>query len=235
MANKNNNKTNNQSVNNQSANSLQYVTYTSEKSGKTIPVVIGFTGKDDERLPYIAVLEQPKAKKGKKAKKLHGPAYATYCMLPLGNGGERIPCAIWGADPRWHDIAKLAATTINDLDALTQEAYDDLCAKAEAVYEAKKAEGRPTPDPSRNGGEKKVQPAKVQPKGKKATDKVKSEKGKVKNEPTEATIKATKPAATYTEASLMAAFAEVAKASKLSKENKGILENFLKAIIAKAA
>ena len=227
MANKNNNKTNNQSVNNQSANALQYVTYTSEKSGKTIPVVIGFTGKDDERLPYIAVLEQPKAKKGKKAKKLHGPAYATYSVLPLGKDGERIPCAIWGADPRWYDIAKLAATTINDLDALTQEAYDDLCAKAEAVYQAKKSEGSPFPtSPKGAEGE---QPAKVQPKGKKAAPKAKP------TEKPEVTLSATKPAATYTEASLMAAFEQVAKASKLSKENKGVLENFLKAIIAKAA
>lgn len=225
MANKNN-KTNNQSVKNQSAataNVLKYATYTSAKSGKTIPVVIGFTGKDDERLPYIAVLEQPKAKKGKKAKKLHGPAYATYSVLPLGKDGERIPCAIWGADPRWHDIAKLAATTINDLDALTQEAYDDLCAKAQAVYDAKKAD----PLTPFRGKSEKEQPAKVQPKG--------STKPTKPTKPTEATINATKPAATYTEAALMAAFAEVAKASKLSKENKGILENFLKEIIAKAA
>ncbi len=223
MANKKNNKTNNQSVNNQSANSLQCVTYTSEKSGKTIPVVIGFTGKDDERLPYIAVLEQPKAKKGKKAKKLHGPAYATYSVLPLGKDGERIPCAIWGADPRWHDIAKLAATTINDLDALTQEAYDDLCAKAEAVYEAKKAEG--LFNEKENGKE---QPAKVQPKGKKAAPKAKP------TEKPEVTLSATKPAATYTEASLMAAFNQLAKTMHLSKDNKNAIENFMKAVIKEA-
>lgn len=226
---KNNSKTN-QSVNNQSANALQYVTYTSEKSGKTIPVVIGFTGKDDERLPYIAVLEQPKAKNGKKAKKLHGPAYATYSVLPLGKDGERIPCAIWGADPRWHDIAKLAAVTINDLDALTQEAYDALCDKAEAVYQAKKSEGMPSSEERRVKSE---ESAKVQPKGKK----VKKEKSSTAEE---TTAKATKKASetfgrTVTEAALMAAFEQVAKTAKLSKEGKKSLEQFLKAIIEKAA
>lgn len=218
---KNNSKTN-QSVNNQSANALQYVTYTSEKSGKTIPVVIGFTGKDDERLPYIAVLEQPKSKNGKKAKKLHGPAYATYSVLPLGNDGERIPCAIWGADPRWHEVAKMAAVTINDLDALTQEAYDALCDKAEAVYQAKKSEGMPSSEES----------AKVQPKGKK----VKKEKS---SSAEETTAKATKKASetfgrTVTEAALMAAFEQVAKTAKLNKEGKKSLEEFLKAVIAAA-
>lgn len=232
---KNNIKTNNQSVNNQSANALQYVTYTSEYSGKTIPVVIGFTGKDDERLPYIAVLEQPKAKKGKKAKKLHGPAYATYSVLPLGKDGERIPCAIWGADPRWHDIAKLAAVTVNDLDALTQEAYDALCDKAEAVYQAKKAEpmfnGQKTTD---NG----QQTGKVQPKGKVAKNEKmkesKNEKAAPQTTNSETTINATKKKG-LTEAALMAAFEQVAKTAKLSKEGKQSLEQFLKAVIAAAA
>ncbi len=224
-----NNKTN-QSVNNQSANSLQYATYTSEKSGKTIPVVYGFTGKDDERLPYIAVLEQPKAKKGKKAKKIHGPACCTYSVLPIGKGGERIPCVIWGADPRWHDIAKLTAKVINDLDALTQEAYDDLCNRAEAVYEAKKAEGKAADEQKKS--EKPAQ--KVKP-----TPKAKAQKT-VKQKPSEqeTTMSASKPASkgkTMTEAALMAAFEQVAKASKLNDANKGILENFLKTIIATAA
>ena len=243
------NKTNNQSANNQSANALQYVTYTSEKSGKTIPVVIGFTGKDDERLPYIAVLEQPKAKKGKKVKKLHGPAYATYSALPLGKNGERIPCAIWGADPRWHDIAKLAAVTVNDLDALTQEAYDALCDKAEAVYQAKKSEGMPSSEERRVKSEE----SNVQPKGKKPTanvnvnvnvnDNVNSltaNRSTLTEIQPETSAKATKKASetfgrTVTEAALMAAFEQVAKAAKLGKESKQSLEQFLKAIIEKAA
>ena len=46
---KNNSNKKNQSVKNQSANALKYATYTSEKSGKTIPVVYGFADKEDER------------------------------------------------------------------------------------------------------------------------------------------------------------------------------------------
>lgn len=253
----NNNKTNNQSVNNQSANSLQYVTYTSATSGKTIPVVYGFTGKEDERLPYIAVLEQPKAKKGKKVQRVHGPAYGTYSRLPLGKDGERIPCVIWGADPRWQDIAKRAAEIINDLDALTQEDYDDLCAKAEAVYEAKKAEskateGTETKKVQPKGSTKPVEPVcpKVAPSGTKAgskpTEKPKSEQPKQPKKPTskpaktekptaqEVSLKATKPAPAYTEAALMASFEQLAKAMHLSKDNKNAIENFMKAVIKEA-
>ena len=273
MATKNSKNSKNESMNMSAANgnnTLRFTTYTSENTGKTIPVVYGFTGKEDERLPYIAVLEQPKAKKGQKVQRVHGPAYGTYSRLPLGKDGERISCVIWGADPRWHDIAKRAAEIINDLDALTQEDYDDLCAKAEAVYEAKKAESRPTPDPSRDGGEK-AGAKKVEPKGstkpakaqEPKQDKPKAEKpksqpnGKAKSEKSkgakkgdvrgsslpsrgdlegsaELTLTATKPAPTYTEAALMAAFAEVAKATKVSKKSRTALENFMKAIIAKA-
>lgn len=251
MATKNTKNTKNETMNMSAANgnnTLRFATYTSENSGKTIPVVYGFTGKDDERLPYIAALEQPKAKKGQKVQRVHGPAYGTYSRLPLGKDGERIPCVIWGADPRWHDIAKRAADIINDLDALTQEDYDDLCAKAEAVYEAKKAEGKAA-EGGPNGANE--QPAKVQPKSEKKPSaksqepKAKQEKpdtkgskgskgSKVQEAAPEVTLTATKQAPAYTEASLMAAFAEVAKVTKLTKESRTALEGFLKAIIEKA-
>lgn len=246
MATKNTKNTKNETMNMSAANgnnTLRFATYTSEKSGKTIPVVYGFTDKDDERLPYIAALEQPKAKKGQKVQRVHGPAYGTYSRLPLGKDGERIPCVIWGADPRWHDIAKRAADIINDLDALTQEDYDDLCAKAEAVYEARKSEGRPSNEELRMTNDESA-PAKVQPKSEKKPN-AKSQEPKAKQEkpknpkPTgkaapEVTLSATKSAPAYTEASLMAAFAEVAKVTKLTKESRTALEGFLKAIINKA-
>ncbi len=247
MATKNNKNTKNESMNMSVANgnnTLCFTTYTSEKSGKTIPVVYGFTDKDDERLPYIAVLEQPKAKKGQKVQRVHGPAYGTYSRLPLGKDGERIACVIWGADLRWHDIAKRAAEIINDLDALTQEDYDDLCAKAEAVYEAKKSEGRPTKDGANGANGANEQPAKVQPKIEKKPS-AKSQEPKAKQEkpknskPTakaapEVTLSATKSAPSYTEAALMASFEQLAKAMHLSKDNKNAIENFMKAVIKKA-
>ncbi len=156
-------------------NKLQFTTYTSEKTGKTCPVVYGFTGKEDERLGYICNMEPtPKAKKGKKAeKKVHGYAYSVYSCLPI-NGGDRVPCAIWGADPRWHEVAKFAAEVINDLDALTQEQYDKLGAMAAAVYNARKEESKAEKEEPKKAEEPKVR---VSPKSEKS-EKKESQKAK---------------------------------------------------------
>ncbi|MBR6141480.1 MAG: hypothetical protein IKQ37_06940 [Bacteroidaceae bacterium] len=355
MATKNNN---NQSVNNQSANSLQYVTYTSAKSGKTIPVLVGFTSKDDPRIAYIAQI----GKDGEQSA-VHG----RYTQLNFD--GTMTPCVMWGAAECWHEVAKLAAKTVNDLDTLTQEAYDALCAKASEAYQQRKAESeaqraekktevkpksaKPS-KPAKKGTQKPTQKAKSAPATKTAAPATKSfeetyplsymactnEKGQIipaivgfmpdgyqprwdyygdpriehicgtegKASPVNAiesrieldgkeqicvtfpvgyddiakrvaelftsgdatekqwkevckdaaalcvkpapapkaksekpapkkelTINATKKARVYTEESLMKAFAEVAKAAHLSKDNKGTLENFLKAIIKAAA
>lgn len=134
----------NETINTSVTNALRFTTYKGSKEGaKTIPVVYGFTGKDDERLAYIANMEPaPKAKNGKKApKKEPGYAHCTYSNLAI-NGGDRIPCVIWGADPRWVEVAKYTAEVINDLNNLTQEQYDKLGDMAAAVYEAIKAEGK---------------------------------------------------------------------------------------------
>ena len=137
---------------NQSAATLSFTTYTSQK-GKVIPVVIGFSGKDDPRVEYVAQVGkdgEPSAVRGR------------YSSLPIN--GTATPCVMWGAAPCWHEVAKKVAEVFSDFDNMTQEAYDEVCDMAEAAYQLRKAEGqkedaerkanRPTPDPSRNGGEK---------------------------------------------------------------------------------
>ncbi|MBR5728827.1 MAG: hypothetical protein IKX61_01280 [Prevotella sp.] len=156
MATTKNNSRKNES-NNQSANALKFTTYTSAKSGKTIPVVYGFTDKEDERIAYIAQI----GKDGTPSA-VHG----RYTCLPVGKGDERVPCVMWGANESWHEVAKLAAKTVSDLDALTQEAYDALCAKADAVYQERKADSEQQREERKaaKAEEKKVSPkAKKQP------------------------------------------------------------------------
>ena len=177
---------NNQSVKNQSAataNALKFTTYTSQKSGKTIPVVYGFTDKDDERILYIAQIGkdgEPSAVRGR------------YTCLPIGKGDERIPCVMWGAHESWHDVAKLAAKTVSDLDAMTQKAYEALCAKANEVYQQRKAESKaeketekkaakpqpkkasPQPSPVGDAAQKPTPKKEVKTEGKKSTPKSQS-------------------------------------------------------------
>ena len=350
-------KNNNQSVNNNQANnSLQYATYTSAKSGKTIPVLLGFTGKDDPRIAYIAQI----GKDGEPSA-VHG----RYTQLQFD--GTMTPCVMWGAAECWHKVAKLAAKTVSDLNTLTEKSYDALCDLAAKAYQQRKAEGekareerksaptaeKPAPrsgKPAAKKGAQKPAPT-PKPKAEKPAPKTLAEvyplsymactdeKGQTipaivgfkpdgydprwdlygdprithicgeegKSSPVNATesrieldgkeqicvtfpvgyddiakrvakllsddkatteqweavckdaaalskpapapkpkaekpaprkeltVNATKKTRTYTEEALMKAFAEVAKAAHLSADNKGTLENFLKAIIKKAA
>lgn len=367
MATKNNNQTEN---NNQANNSLQYVTYTSAKSGKTIPVLVGFTGKDDPRIAYIAQIGkdgEPSAVHGRYTQLPFGIDEKKGAYVQLESNAERIPCVMWGAAECWHKVAKLAAKTVSDLNTLTEKSYDALCDLAAKAYQQRKEESEkareerksepkaetPAPrsgKPADKKGERKPAPA-PKPKAEKPAPKTftevyplsymacTDEKGQTipaivgfkpdgydprwdlygdprithicgeegKASPVNATesrieldgkeqicvtfpvgydniakrvakllsddkatteqweamckdaaalskpapapkpkaqkpaprkeltITATKKTRTYTEESLMKAFAEVAKAAKLSADNKGTLENFLKAIIAKAA
>lgn len=220
------------------SNKLQYVTYTSQRTGKTIPVVTGFTSKEDERIPYIALLDQPKAKKGKKAKKeqeVDRLAYCTFSMLPLGKDGERIPCVIWGADPRWHDIAKRTAEIINDPYTLTQEDYDDLLNRAKAVFMAKKEEGKKD-EPK----DEKQQPKKEPVKPRNASAPKKEEPKPKAKKQTSASVQEVSTTATkktgkiYTAEQLMAACEQVAKDMGVNKKNRSALEEFLKSVIEAA-
>ena len=221
---KNNSNKKNQSVKNQSANALKYATYTSEKSGKTIPVVVGFTGREDERIAYIAQIG-----KDGQSSAVHG----RYTQLPIGKGSEHVPCVMWGAAECWHDVAKLAAKTVNDIDALTQDSYDALCDLAEKAYQQRKAESEKAKNESKKN--ETIKPKTQQKKGTKG----KKEEPKAKNTPTpkseEVSTKAKKaPKDIYTRDALMAAFDQMAKAMGLTKENRGTLEKFLKQVIDKA-
>lgn len=140
MATKNNNQTEN---NNQANNSLQYATYTSAKSGKTIPVLVGFTGKDDPRIAYIAQIGkdgEPSAVHGRYTQLPFGIDETRGTYVQLESNAERIPCVMWGAAECWHKVAKLAAKTVSDLDTLTQESYDALCDLADKAYQQRKEE-----------------------------------------------------------------------------------------------
>ena len=227
---KNNSNKKNQSVKNQSANALKYTTYTSEKSGKTIPVVYGFADKEDERIAYIAQIG-----KDGQSSAVHG----RYTQLPIGKGSERVPCVMWGAAECWHDVAKLAAKTVNDIDALTQEGYDALCDLAEKAYQQRKAESEKAKNESKKNEtiKPKTQQKKGSTKGKK--EQPKKQEPKAKNTPTpkseEVSTKAKKaPKDIYTKDALMAAFEQVSKTMGLTKENRGTLEKFLKQVIDKA-
>ena len=115
---------------NQSAATLSFTTYTSQK-GKVIPVVIGFSGKDDPRVEYVAQVGkdgEPSAVRGR------------YSSLPIS--GTATPCVMWGAAPCWHEVAKKVAEVFSDFDNMTQEAYDEVCDMAEAAYQERKAEGQ---------------------------------------------------------------------------------------------
>lgn len=153
MATKNNNQTEN---NNQANNSLQYATYTSAKSGKTIPVLVGFTGKDDPRIAYIAQI----GKDGEPSA-VHG----RYTQLQFD--GTMTPCVMWGASECWHKVAKLAAKTVSDLDTLTQESYDALCDLADKAYQQRKAESEKAREESKSAP-KAEKPA---PRGRKPVEK----------------------------------------------------------------
>ena len=216
------NQNNNQSVNNQSANNLKYATYTSQKSGKTIPVVVGFSGKDDERIAYIAQI----GKDGEPSA-VHG----RYTQLMFN--GQLTPCVMWGAADCWHAVAKLAAKTVNNLDALTQEAYDALCTKADEAYQSRKAENE---QKKKETPKEQVQPGPVKP--------APQSKKQTKETKQETKVKASKPASKskeeaqskmYSHASLMAAFEQVAKSLHLDKDNKETMKQFVKSILAKAS
>lgn len=128
MANKKNQPKN--ESNNTSAATLSFTTYTSQK-GKVIPVVIGFSGKDDPRVEYVAQVGkdgEPSAVRGR------------YSSLPIN--GTATPCVMWGAAPCWHEVAKKVAEVFSDFDNMTQEAYDEVCDMAEAAYQERKAEGQ---------------------------------------------------------------------------------------------
>lgn len=115
---------------NQSAATLSFTTYTSQK-GKVIPVVIGFSGKDDPRVEYVAQVGkdgEPSAVRGR------------YSSLPIN--GVATPCVMWGAAPCWHEVAKKVAEVFSDFDNMTQKAYDEVCDMAEAAYQERKTEGQ---------------------------------------------------------------------------------------------
>lgn len=149
--------------NNTSAATLSFTTYTSQK-GKVIPVVIGFSGKDDPRVEYVAQVGkdgEPSAVRGR------------YSSLPIN--GTATPCVMWGAAPCWHEVAKKVAEVFSDFDNMTQEAYDEVCDMAEAAYQLRKAEGQKE-DAERKANRPKAETAK--PAAKKPTASKSAAKGK---------------------------------------------------------
>ncbi len=148
---------------NQSAATLSFTTYTSQK-GKVIPVVIGFSGKDDPRVEYVAQVGkdgEPSAVRGR------------YSSLPIN--GTPTPCVMWGAAPCWHEVAKKVAEVFSNFDNMTQEAYDEVCDMAEAAYQERKAEGQKA-DAERKANRPKAETAK--PAAKKPTASKSAAKGK---------------------------------------------------------